>query len=84
MKKSFSDSSSIRIGDGSIKPQSSHFKYLALLILDSVIFKFQENPIELDVTVTRVGEGPPLRLRRTEFLLTEGGEVSVTSMDLTL
>ncbi|KAA0194410.1 hypothetical protein FBUS_04658 [Fasciolopsis buskii] len=43
-----------------------------------------ENPIELDVTVTRVGEGPPLRLRRTEFLLTEGGEVSVTSMDLTL
>ncbi|TPP61836.1 hypothetical protein FGIG_01138 [Fasciola gigantica] len=43
-----------------------------------------ENPIELDVTVTRVGEGPPMRLRRTEFLLTEGGEVSVTSMDLTM
>ncbi|CAL8088995.1 unnamed protein product [Calicophoron daubneyi] len=43
-----------------------------------------ENPIELDVTVQRVGESGVQRLRRTEFRLNEGGEISVTSFDLTL
>ncbi|CAH8502396.1 unnamed protein product [Dicrocoelium dendriticum] len=43
-----------------------------------------ESPIELDVTVQRVGENSVQRLRRTEFRLTEGGEIAVTSFDLTL
>ncbi|CAH8442813.1 unnamed protein product [Heterobilharzia americana] len=43
-----------------------------------------ENPIELDVTVQKVGEQEIQQLRNTEFRLTEESEISVTSLDLSL
>ncbi|TGZ76044.1 hypothetical protein CRM22_000037 [Opisthorchis felineus] len=43
-----------------------------------------ENLIELDVKVRRVGEQSEQHLRRTEFRLTDRGEISATSLDLNL
>ncbi|CAH8438124.1 unnamed protein product [Schistosoma haematobium] len=43
-----------------------------------------ENPIELKVTVQKVGEQEIQQLRNTEFRLAEESELSVTSSDLSL
>ncbi|VDP34984.1 unnamed protein product [Schistosoma curassoni] len=43
-----------------------------------------DNPIELKVTVQKVGEQEIQQLRNTEFRLAEESELSVTSSDLSL